>query len=138
MTKVPIKCNVCGVIFYQTPNNHLRGEGCPRCSKTGIDLNKPVVLYYVKIIKHRKVFYKIGITNGLVKNRFIYDELDDLEVLKTWYFEDGNRAYKLEQRILDKFKNFRYKKKDILRTGNTELFVTDLFNEITKEVKLCQ
>lgn len=29
--KVKIKCNRCGKYFYQTPNNHLNGQGCPYC-----------------------------------------------------------------------------------------------------------
>ena len=29
--KVKIKCNRCGQYFYQTPNNHLTGQGCPYC-----------------------------------------------------------------------------------------------------------
>lgn len=32
-TKIEIKCNTCGLIFYQTPSHHLAGEGCPNCSK---------------------------------------------------------------------------------------------------------
>lgn len=33
ITKVKIKCNKHG-IFYQRPNNHLQGCGCPKCSNT--------------------------------------------------------------------------------------------------------
>lgn len=29
---VPIKCNVCGRVFEQTPNKHLLGRGCPYCA----------------------------------------------------------------------------------------------------------
>lgn len=29
---IPIRCNTCGKIFYQTPHNHLKGEGCPHCN----------------------------------------------------------------------------------------------------------
>ncbi|MCD8208245.1 MAG: hypothetical protein LUD72_09945 [Bacteroidales bacterium] len=29
---VTIKCRQCGKIFEQTPNRHLKGEGCPRCA----------------------------------------------------------------------------------------------------------
>lgn len=31
-TKGEIKCNRCKQVFYQTPNHHLRGQGCLRCS----------------------------------------------------------------------------------------------------------
>lgn len=29
--KSNIKCKVCSNIFQQTPNNHLKGQGCPKC-----------------------------------------------------------------------------------------------------------
>ena len=32
-TKVTIICKECGTEFYQTPTNHLKGHGCPLCSK---------------------------------------------------------------------------------------------------------
>ena len=30
--KSNIKCKVCNNIFQQTPNNHLKGQGCPKCN----------------------------------------------------------------------------------------------------------
>ena len=33
--KVKIRCNKCGEIFMMTPNSHLKGEGCPKCTKHG-------------------------------------------------------------------------------------------------------
>lgn len=30
--KVCITCNSCGYVFWQTPNDHLNGKGCPSCS----------------------------------------------------------------------------------------------------------
>lgn len=32
-TKVAIKCKECGTVFYQKPNNHLQGSGCPICAR---------------------------------------------------------------------------------------------------------
>lgn len=29
--KIKIKCNKCDSVFYQTPNSHLNGSGCPKC-----------------------------------------------------------------------------------------------------------
>lgn len=31
-SKIKIKCNNCGLIFYQRSNAHLLGQGCPKCS----------------------------------------------------------------------------------------------------------
>lgn len=36
-TNVAIKCNKCGQIFYQTPDNHLHGKGCPNCIKSKLE-----------------------------------------------------------------------------------------------------
>lgn len=33
VTKIPIICNLHG-LFYQTPNAHLKGQGCPMCKKS--------------------------------------------------------------------------------------------------------
>ena len=30
--KIIIKCKKCGNVFKMTPNNHLRGQGCPKCA----------------------------------------------------------------------------------------------------------
>ena len=30
--KVKIRCNICNTEFWQTPNNHLNGQGCPKCN----------------------------------------------------------------------------------------------------------
>ena len=35
--KVKITCKKCGTVFYSTPNNHLRGNGCPRCHKSKLE-----------------------------------------------------------------------------------------------------
>lgn len=38
--KVLIRCNDCGYEFWQRPNDHLSGKGCPKCGKTlkkGVD-----------------------------------------------------------------------------------------------------
>lgn len=33
-TKITIKCNTCLNVFTQQPNNHLTGQGCPKCKGT--------------------------------------------------------------------------------------------------------
>ena len=35
--KVKITCKKCGSVVYSTPNNHLRGNGCPRCHKSKLE-----------------------------------------------------------------------------------------------------
>lgn len=45
---VNIKCTLCGYIFSQTPDNHLQGKGCPRCSG-----NLPYNFQYYKNIYNK-------------------------------------------------------------------------------------
>lgn len=33
-TKINHKCRICGNVYKQTPSNHLRGQGCPKCKQS--------------------------------------------------------------------------------------------------------
>lgn len=59
--KVEILCKEHGS-FFQTPNHHLEGKGCPKCSVCNQD-----TLYVLKC--NNTGLYKIGITNNLEKRR---------------------------------------------------------------------
>ena len=122
-TSITIICPIHGE-FEQTVQSHLRGQGCPTCAKTGFDKTKPAILYYLSI--NNGEAYKIGITNKSVKDRFNSTELKKITVLKEWEYPIGYDAYKAEQRILSMYKDFKYKGKAILATGNTELFTTNV------------
>lgn len=54
-----IICKVHGV-FEQTPDNHLRAHGCPKCGK-----HNQNILYVLKCLNTG--LFKIGITNNLQK-----------------------------------------------------------------------
>lgn len=58
-TNVEIVCEHHGV-FNQTPNNHLQGNGCPKCSNYGFNSNADGVVY--TLISECEKFIKIGIT----------------------------------------------------------------------------
>ena len=51
-TKVKIKCNNCGLIFEQKPNDHLNGSECPNCA-TSKGENK-----VKNILKENNVFFE--------------------------------------------------------------------------------
>ena len=123
--KVTITCPIHGD-FEQAPYHHLRNRGCPSCSVTGFDTNKSGILYYLKILGGQA--YKIGITNKSVKERFTAAEFLSIEILKVWYYENGLDAYKEEQKILKSFYKNRYVGPGLLKSGNTELFYTDVLN----------
>lgn len=59
-TKVTIVCRDHGP-FSISPNNHLKGGGCPGCAKTGFDRTKDGFLYVLRSECGR--YMKIGITH---------------------------------------------------------------------------
>ena len=122
--KVEILCKKHGS-FWQTPASHSQGSGCPKCAKTGFKKDKPAILYYLSV-KNGEA-YKIGITNHSVKQRYSNEELQDIEIIEEWGFKDGQEAYNLEQIILKSYKHLKYTGKDLLKSGNTELFKEDIF-----------
>ena len=72
--------------------------------------------------------YKIGITNNPLNKRFYKAEFEKMEILKTWYYVNGEECLKQEQAILQEFKKFRYKGDKVLSSGNTEIFTIDILN----------
>lgn len=50
-TRVPIKCNRCGEVFWQKPNAHLNGNNCPYCwAKKKPQFGKRKPLYGIGIL----------------------------------------------------------------------------------------
>lgn len=124
-TNISIICP-CHGEFEQLPMHHLKGSGCPACSKSGFDPSKPAYLYYLKITTQDIVVYKIGITNLTVRERFNLADLNKIEVLSQDLYLEGKLAYTHEQKILKAYKQYQYKGPNILQSGNTELFTEDI------------
>lgn len=49
--------------FFQAPNSHLQGRGCPKCSVPGFDVEKPAHLYLLE--SDCGAYIKVGIANKL-------------------------------------------------------------------------
>lgn len=75
--------------------------------------NKPTILYCVKVDN----LYKVGITTKTVEERFKKDISSgvNITIIDTLKFDTGKTAYKFEQGILLKTKQYQYKGVDILR-----------------------
>lgn len=120
---VSIVCPVHG-IFDQRPDHHMRGQGCPTCSKEKRlggyteELFRvkpqikelPGILYFIKFESASETFYKIGITSRTVEERF--NKKGDvahysIEVVKTRVVT-LYEAYQLEQQILHDFQHLKY------------------------------
>lgn len=122
--KLEFKCNE-GHIHTISMNSFYQGVGCGECTKTGFDMNKPGTLYYIQFTHKGQNYYKIGITNRTIDQRF-KGELGNATVgfIKTFLF--GSLAIEEEQKILKKYKKYRYKGEPFLKYGNTELFTKDV------------
>lgn len=75
--KILIICNNCNCRFYQTPDNHLSGNGCPQCANEikALAKRKPISIFILDAIKihgdkydySNIVFYKNGNTKLPIK-----------------------------------------------------------------------
>ena len=113
--------------FEQTPSNHLAGKGCRRCTVTGggFDASKAGVLYYIEIDKG--AYYKIGITNRTVWDRFSKDEHHRIRIVKEWCYPCGRDAQLNETKVLQEHKSSLIPEGTrVLRNGNTEVFSDDV------------
>lgn len=131
--KGKIGCVIHGV-YEQTPDAHLRGQGCPCCAISGFDKSKPAIVYYLKVAYSGTILYKIGITNKSVNERFNNEDLDKITVLKIWEYDIGADAYDIEQQVLKQHKEYKYLGEPILSSGNTELFTIDVLQLDSYEV----
>ena len=132
-TKVVVTCNKCNTDSIVIPSNFLMGaEPSCLCPKHGgFQESRPGTLYYLSINNGQA--YKIGITNKSVKDRYSNTELSNITVIKEWYFEVGYDARAFETGILNKYKSYKYIGPDLLKSGNTELFNTDILSLASNE-----
>lgn len=107
-----------GHTWKARPQNILKGTGCPNCAKYGFKPDKPAILYYIKI----GIYYKIGITNRTIEDRFRRDKDKSIEILKIIEFSNGYDARQLEKRIFEKH-NPIIADGYLKSGGNTELFL---------------
>lgn len=146
--KLEIGCNVEGHgIFWQKPNGHLSGEGCPLCGVENGGYSKQDyikqakgregILYIIKCFKEDEVFYKIGITFVGLKSRFSnknrlpynYESINE-------YKCDAGCVWDLEKELHKKYKSYKYVP-IINFQGYTECFNISLpIEEIIENLKL--
>lgn len=116
-------------MWRAAPSHVLGGTNCPYCEGTyGFKLSSPAILYYIKISKEQKVYYKIGITNRTVQDRFPRS-IKYITILQELKFNKGKEALVAEQRLLELYKEKRVTIHNLLvESGNTELFIEDVLN----------
>lgn len=152
-TKVSIICPTHGE-FLQTPNNHLRGQGCPDCGNLRSagsggyteqlfdnDPDKkdvPALLYLMEVTNGNEHFLKIGITIKTITERFNRSEYKNMTFapIHTWCVS-LYEAFCLERQIIESLSSHRFFSNTKF-SGYTECFklsaldqVIDMMNDIS-------
>jgi hypothetical protein len=140
ISKVIITCPIHGD-FYQRPNAHLSGHGCPKCSNRGwtkeewiaFCKNKNIVNSYVYIIemfKDKEHFIKIGLTNSTVHKRFNNKKIYpyNIKTIKL-YKLSPSEAFDKELYLHRTLAKFTYIP-NLYFQGFTECFTVDCLNYI--------
>lgn len=126
--KVTIICPVHGE-FKQLASGHLSGYGCLKCRNNGkgrVDMNKPCLLYYFRIAGTE--LYKIGITTRSIEERYRTSfDRNQIEIVFTKQFQTGREAYEMEQTLIQQNKTKLYTGSKLLKSGNSEIFTSDIF-----------
>lgn len=118
---VSIRCLIHGM-FEQTPNNHLNGCGCPKCSNYGFSKELSGYFYVQEISTSDLVYYKFGITNRPIEERLLEQKKKSNLEHKIVYVlkSSGSMVYNLEKILKTKFKG--YVPKTDFPDGYTETF----------------
>lgn len=113
-----------------TPNNILSGKGCPTCYyynynlSNSFDVTKSAIFYYLKVDNK---YYKLGITNRSIEQRFKQDKDKDIKIIYGEFFIRGQDALDKETHLLKKYHDKRVYVPGFLKSkGNTELFEEDI------------
>ena len=133
-TKVIIICKEHGE-FEQIPKHHLKGSGCPVCADNRY-LDKPTILYYIKVEHKGLIGYKIGITTRDTLARYAQDTSSGtkITILDEVMYETGKPAYTKEQEIIKQYKQYIHPQgESMLYSGAKELFDRDVLGGTLNE-----
>lgn len=117
-TKVEIICKEHGS-FFQRPNHHLRGVGCPKCQNQNQD-----TLYLLKCLETGLI--KIGITSNL-KSR-IYSIGGDMEIIRSYTLTNPRHYETILHKKYQSYNKFNH----TVISGGTEFF--NLTNQQIQEI----
>lgn len=146
--KLEIGCKVYGHgTFWQKPNGHLSGEGCPICGVENGGYGKQdyinqskgreSTLYIIRCFNESEEFYKIGITFVGLKSRF--NNKNKLPYSYETIYEykcDAGCVWDLEKEHHKQYKSNKYLPETLFQ-GYTECFNTSLpIDEIINNLKI--
>ena len=126
-TPVNIICPIHGV-FPQRPDAHIiQKQGCNVCSRIGlspivkidsIDANDICYLYTIKLTDNNETFYKTGISNNYIRRHSEISLVSGYKIeLIDILIDTRYTCFKLEQKILNKYKRKLMMYKPIVKFG---------------------
>lgn len=102
------------------PLDILHGSACPSCANYGFNLEKPGIVYHVSFEYEGIEYYKLGITNRTVQQRFAADwKKCNMKIIWIKEFERGQDARNLEKSLLNKYSNYLINTGGLI-SGNSE------------------
>jgi hypothetical protein len=112
----------CGYTWHTIPHDIARGASrCLSCTPnrdSGFDKTKPAILYFLTFTVQSQPFFKIGITNRTIEERYAAEPYP-IETVWSISFDKGITALELEKYFLKKYGSFKVNTK-VLKDGNTE------------------
>lgn len=122
--------------FFQAPDSHLSGQGCPRCAKNGFQPDKEGILY----ILSDGELTKVGITNKSLPRRLRSVRKTsgrDFKVLTYIQFRDGQVVTDIETKLLTKYRLTHESPTEVF-DGYSECFYDVDYNTLLLDVvKFC-
>lgn len=130
--KIDIVCKVHGS-FWQTPQKHLSGQGCPSCAQYGYNTNREGNFY---ILTNGKVT-KVGITHQQVRERVWQinksKNIEKFKIVSSFFYEDGSIPRLLENACLEYLRS-KYQQVSEVFDGSTECFYDVDLNDLLEFV----
>lgn len=133
-SKVTLGCKVCGkeweVLAKYVCTKKLE---CPYC--TGVNnsayTEKPMVLYFIKILDSESEYYLFGISGKSVREKFKSNDLRKIFIQKEIWFEKGNEAHNLELVLREKYRDFAVRVDGLLETRcSKDFYMVDVYEEL--------
>ena len=126
--------------FLVSPNNHLKGKGCPKCALNKRGWNRslytgvPTSIYYA-IVNDK--YFKVGISKQGERHRYYKDRRygNKIDIIVESWFLDGAIAYDLEKEMLLEIRGIKASENVLQHGGNTELHTEDISKLLLDKIK---
>lgn len=127
-------CKDCKEMHWQRAYDHPKYIPCS-CAEQGYKKEKDSLLYYFEFLYENKLYYKIGVTNRTVKDRYRLSDINKI-TNQIIFPMKGSKALEWEKLILETYHEYRLSTigtniKPLDSCKNYEIFVKDVLGCFT-------